>query len=104
MHNMCFGILLHYVLLHTDTGVDFTILASSVRFLEGSSPGHTECISVMIIDDDDYEGDQMFTVIRNPLILMPSIASISGRVVITVRDNAGKIKALQCLCKLGFLG
>lgn len=62
--------------------------------MEFSSTGDTACIDVMIIDDDNFEGDKNFTMIRHLLILQSSIFSMNGNVVITIVDNAGEEKQL----------
>ena len=42
-------------------GVDFSVTPpATVTFSEGADNGDTECLSILIIDDDDFENYHMF--------------------------------------------
>ena len=54
------------------------------------SNGHTECISIDIIDDDDFEGAHSFEVVLSSIT--PSVASGTGDVAaVVIQDNNGNL-------------
>ena len=73
-------------------GYDYILpIETSVMFLVSDvpSPPSSMCIDVVILDDDDYEGNQTFTMTIIGTSLTPP-AIISGEdVVITILDNNG---------------
>ena len=84
-------ILNHHVLfIAPDEGDDYTVMSDSTTFGSGATNGDTACISIDIVDDDDFEGDHDFLV--QILSISPSIASGGGSLAtVTIQDNNGKL-------------
>ena len=64
----------------------------TVVFSTGADDGDTECISIMIVDDDDFEGDHSFTVEIDSIT--PNTIDIflsTTPAVIVIQDNTGEI-------------
>ena len=71
-----------------DIGVDIELpVPTEVVF---QSVGDTACIELTLIDDEDYEGEQTFTMVFGHLSVSPSLAITSGSYAIFVHDNTGK--------------
>ena len=47
-------------LLLPENGVDFVANPATVTFSDGAVSGDTECLSIPIINDNDFEGDHSF--------------------------------------------
>ena len=80
-------------ILYPVIGSDFTLPSpAEVSFLTLDNPvsGATECINVIIDDDDNYEGDDMFVVAFGLLSVSSTLATTTGPdAVITIHDNNG---------------
>ena len=80
-------------ILYPVIGSDFTLPSpAEVSFLTLDNPvsGATECINVIIDDDDNYEGDHMFVVAFGLLSVSSTLATTTGPdAVITIQDNNG---------------
>ena len=78
---------------YTALGSDFTLPSpAEVSFLALDNPvsGATECINVIIDDDDNYEGDHMFMVTFGSLSVSSPIATTIGpNAAVTIQDNGG---------------
>ena len=72
-----------------EPGVDFILpTPSSVEFPASANGSNTQCIEVAIVDDLDYEGDQMFNTSFLLETTLPVI--ISNRITeVTIIDNGG---------------
>ena len=86
---------IHYVLLamyhslSSEPGVDFILPVSpQVLFPAMTSGTSTQCIVLTIVEDDDYEGQQTFSVSFLLETTLPVTIS-NGVTVITITDNGG---------------
>ena len=69
-------------------GSDYVDVSTQVTFPSGTTTnGDTECLSIVIIDDNDFEEDQNFQVQIG--MITPSIASGTGSALVTIQDNNG---------------
>jgi len=63
---------------------------NSATFASGASNGSTACISIDIVDDNNFEGDHEFQV--QILNIAPSIASGAGNLApVMIQDNNGNL-------------
>ena len=70
----------------------------TVVFSTGTNNGDTECISIMIVDDNDFEGDHSFTAVIDSIT--PSTIDIllsATPAVIVIQDNTGEINFCDAL-------
>ena len=72
-------------------GNDFNLPSpAEVSFLALDNPvsGATECINVIIDDDDNYEGEHMFMVAFGSLSVSSTLATTTGpNAAVTIQDN-----------------
>ena len=84
----------------TASGDDFMLPAvTTVTFLVVDSPstGQDICIDVTIVDDTNFEGDHMFTMMFDTL--SPPATSTGSPATITIGDNGGKLLCRRvCNC------
>ena len=89
-------------ILYPVIGSDFTLPSpAEVPFLtlDNPVPGATECINVIIDDDDNYEGDHMFMVAFGSLCVSSTLATTTGpNAVVTIQD--GGIYMIMSLCNI----
>ena len=71
-----------------DLGSDFTLPDNMVNFQTGAGNGASDCVSISIIDDGDFEGDHSFTVGVMSFNPQTNIAN-PGLGVVTIQDNQG---------------
>ena len=87
-------------ILHPGLGDDFTLPSpAEVSFLALDNPvsGATECINVIIDDDDNYEGDLMFMVAFGSLSVSSTLATTTGpNASVTIQDNGSYYHSAQC--------
>ena len=78
------------VITPTVTGQDFVPNGAPLTFASGTTSSGVMCSSVMIIDDDNLEGDHTFTVTITSV--SPGNGSITptSTTTITIRDNHGE--------------
>ena len=78
---------------------DYTLVAPITGIFDASAnppDGATICLDIDIIDDDDYEKDQQFTVAiqlsvpSTQLPVSPDLAMTVGNALVTIQDNGGK--------------
>ena len=77
--------------LYPVLGSDFNLPSpAEVSFVALDNPvsGATECINVIIDDDDNYEGDHMFMVVFDSLSVSSTLATTTGpNAAVTIQDN-----------------
>ena len=56
----------------------------------------TQCRDVEIVDDSDFEGDQMFTLITTAILNQFTISD--GMANVTITDNGGKLYSDVYIC------
>ena len=70
-------------------GADYILpIETSVMFLVPSS-NSSLCIDVVILDDNDYEGNQTFTMTIGASLTSPALISGGGDMEIKILDNDG---------------
>ena len=83
--------------LFSDINEDFSGTSpSTVSFPAGSVDGNTSCLSIPIIDDDNFEGDHSFT--ARIMGVEPDTVNITiddTLASIMIQDNDGKVHAGQ---------
>lgn len=71
-------------------GSDYTPLNTQVIFPSGASNFQTQCVTIGIVDDNNFEGNQNFQVQISGIT--PPVASGTGSAVpVTIQDNNGKL-------------
>ena len=68
-------------------GSDYVDVSTQVTFPSGTTNGDTECLNIVIIDDNDFEENQNFQVQMG--MITPSIASGTGNALVTIQDSNG---------------
>ena len=89
---VCVHQLIYNGFIIPDEGDDYIApMAQQVTFTSGAvSNGHTACISIEIIDDNDFEEEHTFDVLLSSIT--PSIASVTGGLTtVEIHDNNGNI-------------
>ena len=68
-------------------GSDYNAISSTLEFPVNSTSGDEQCINITIVDDNDVEGDEMFTVTLERII--GAVTLSQGTTVVTITDNEG---------------
>ena len=71
-----------------DEGEDFSSNDSLLTFVSGAAPD-TQCITIDIADDMDFEETQNFSV--SIMTITPSIAFAEELASVVIQDNNGKL-------------
>ena len=75
-----------------DEGTDFSTSNSALTFTRGTNP-NTECITVAIMPDNDFEGSHNFVV--SIVSIMPPVAPVDSVTTVFIEDINGKLLILQ---------
>ena len=73
------------------------VMEFTVNFITGSMNGDSDCLTISILDDDDLEGDHVFTVSLD-LPASPVTLTDPSSSPVTITDNDGKGHAWLWAC------
>ena len=90
---------LSHVIIHSshiplDNGLDFVTPMMSdliVTFTEGSGNGTSDCFTIEILDDNDFEGDHEFGLSVMSVSPAGIATPFAGFAQVTIMDNDGKL-------------
>ena len=74
-------------------GDDFTLLDNLVIFVQGSPPNTTECIRIEIVDDQEGEGTEFFTLLVQGQ--QTAVDPDRSTIRITIQDDDGTCHSLH---------
>ena len=74
-----------------DAGTDFSTTNSAMTFTSGTRPS-SECITVNIVNDNDFEGGHNF--VASITSITPPIALTGSTTTVFIQDNNGKLLIL----------
>lgn len=79
-----------YVSFYPEEGSDYSAIDTQVVFSSTAVEGESQCISIGIIDDEDFEDAHDFTV--KICGIEPPIANgLNSTVPVTIQDNNGNV-------------
>ena len=85
---------LSYVCVHLPATMSSDYIrptSSHHMFASGSSDGTTECVNIMIVDDDALEGNQTFTVSLRTADTNDEVMVVANLTRITIIDDDSKL-------------
>lgn len=85
---LCAVVLYDYCFPSLAVGEDFTLSPTEVTFVIGANDGNTRSVFVDVLDDDDVEGTESFTLSGSTS--SPEAVFVGGPATVSILDDDGK--------------